>query len=426
MSFNWPDIPFTGAEVEAFVIAYKELAQEILDSYDTEFSESNQIGYVKLPYMSKENIKIYLENALLYSAFIIKQRAGNSGPGTDFVLGNSPLNTQLNPNQQEKLLKKMGCSIAGLTLCFGSGDDSDDESPYPPCIPGIIPCKIPPELEDVSDGASADDGKEDCPKYSIKYNGEGPKGTNNGRSPDRSLLWKAYVQALKLFGATASITGIGSIYTVALLLEHYFEASGQTFSSAGIVNGILGIEIKRYMNKHYLQKVTKRTPSPAERSAYGMSETDNLYSVDFYSYLWLGSTFGGGLVVTDGTETITEIPGFTIAENFNYVKAVIDDFDFNYAWTIARENTPNPIPGTDFDNEQIVSGPSLCPQNGQPKTVCGALTGDGHHNHDYVIRLPVAEAHGDGCRQYSEEDKYETGKPFPVQIRFQRTLGNGA
>lgn len=108
MSFNWPDIPFTGAEVEAFVIAYKELAQEILDSYDTEFSESNQIGYVKLPYMSKENIKIYLENALLYSAFIIKQRAGNSGPGTDFVLGNSPLNTQLNPNQQEKLLKKMG------------------------------------------------------------------------------------------------------------------------------------------------------------------------------------------------------------------------------------------------------------------------------------------------------------------------------
>jgi hypothetical protein len=425
MTFNWPDIPFTGAEVEAFVDAYKAFAQEVLDSYDTEFSESNEIGYVGLPYMSKTNMKIYLENALLYSAFIIKQKAGNSGPGTDFQLGNSPLNTPLNDGEQDKLLKKMGCTVAGLTLCFGAGDDADDAILGPPCIPGVIPCRTPPELEDVADEAS--DGDEPhCPKYRSNYNGGGPKATNNGQTPDRSLLWKAYVQTLKVLGLGGLVAGEAAIYTSALLLEHYFNASGSTFTSAGIANGALGVQIRQYMNKHYIQKVNKINPSPAQRSAYSMLETDNLYSVDFYSQLWLAGAFGGALVVTDGTETITQIPGFTIAENFNYIKSIIDDYDFNYAWTIIRANTPNPLPGTPFDNSQIESGPSLCPTDGSPpKTVCGALTGDGHHNLQYAVRLPVAEAHGDGCREYSENDKNETGKPFPVLITFSRTAGNG-
>jgi hypothetical protein len=36
MSFTWPEIPFTGAEVEAFVIAYKELAESIYANWDGE------------------------------------------------------------------------------------------------------------------------------------------------------------------------------------------------------------------------------------------------------------------------------------------------------------------------------------------------------------------------------------------------------
>ena len=31
MTFNWPDIPFSGTEVDAFVVEYKALAEAIYD-----------------------------------------------------------------------------------------------------------------------------------------------------------------------------------------------------------------------------------------------------------------------------------------------------------------------------------------------------------------------------------------------------------
>ena len=58
MSFNWPDIPFSGTEVDAFVVAYKEFAQEILDAFPKEFySESTDVGHLLLPYGTKQNLK---------------------------------------------------------------------------------------------------------------------------------------------------------------------------------------------------------------------------------------------------------------------------------------------------------------------------------------------------------------------------------
>jgi hypothetical protein len=86
MSFTWPEIPFTGAEVEAFVIAYKELVESIYANWDGESLAAYQDypGYagsqLKEPFTNKETVKKLMESGLLYAAFIMKQRSGGSGP----------------------------------------------------------------------------------------------------------------------------------------------------------------------------------------------------------------------------------------------------------------------------------------------------------------------------------------------------------
>ena len=105
MTFNWPDIPFSGTEVDAFVVEYKALAQAIIDDYD---NYDVNLNTVKLPFKHREDVKIFLEYGLTYAAFIVKQRAGNSGPGEDFELGNSPLGLILPPILKKRLWEDTG------------------------------------------------------------------------------------------------------------------------------------------------------------------------------------------------------------------------------------------------------------------------------------------------------------------------------
>ena len=105
MTFNWPDIPFSGTEVDAFVVEYKALAQAIIDDYD---NYDVNLGRVKLPFKHREDVKIFLEYGLTYAAFTVKQRAGNSGPGGDFQLSNSPLSLILPPMVIERLIEDTG------------------------------------------------------------------------------------------------------------------------------------------------------------------------------------------------------------------------------------------------------------------------------------------------------------------------------
>ncbi len=92
MSFNWPTTGFTGTEVEAFETAYKELAEEILIAHESSIDNIGvEQNHLKLPYRDVHNLKLFLEKGLLYASFIVKQRAGNSGPGTDFDLTSSPV-----------------------------------------------------------------------------------------------------------------------------------------------------------------------------------------------------------------------------------------------------------------------------------------------------------------------------------------------
>jgi len=421
MTFNWPDVPFSGTKVDAFVVAYKAFAQEVLDAYDTEFYDAaHSVEYIRLPYMTKENVKIYLEKALVYSAFVIKQRAGESGPGTDFELGNSPMNIELPPGEAGSLLKKLGCTWDNdsFDICFENGDnDNPDDKKLAPSDP-------PPEVDDVADGA-ADDGDgdgpddDDCPKTLSNYRGGGPNATNNGQTPDKSLLWQTYVQVLKGAGlAVLAIPGIGSLWTTGDMLGHYLGGSGTTYTGAGFVNPTLGSEINSYVNKYSASYVTELNPSSAARSAYGMDANDKMYSVDFYGYLWLASGFGTATIITDGSENNVG----NIIGNISYVKQIFDDYDFLYAYTIIRNSG---LPGLPLEeDDSIESGLYLCNEQEQ-RTVCGALSLGDFTGVQYIVRLPVAEAHGDGCVPFQEERAQDTGKPFPVRIQFSRSSGNG-
>lgn len=113
MTLTWPDIPFVGAEVTAFVAAYKELAESIYDNYyedyEYEFDVTIDSPHLKPPFRNREVIKELLENGLIFSSFIIQQRSGNVGPGIDFDLGNSPFSKVLDSDAWLELGQKLGC-----------------------------------------------------------------------------------------------------------------------------------------------------------------------------------------------------------------------------------------------------------------------------------------------------------------------------
>jgi len=139
MSFNWPVIPFAGTEVETFVTAYKELAESIYENFLDEagFDENVTTGgpHLKAPFRNREIVRDLLENGLVFSSFIIQQRSGTPGPGTDFVLGSSPLDSIIDSSDWLNLLRKAGCifdegEIAESLRTNLEGDDPtpmDDE-----------------------------------------------------------------------------------------------------------------------------------------------------------------------------------------------------------------------------------------------------------------------------------------------------------
>lgn len=111
MSFTWPDIPFQGTEVEEFATAYKELAEHILDDYFNG-GPLNFLNLLEPAYGLKDITRELLQEGLFYACFIIQQRSGTSGPGTDFVLGNSPIDINTiseSDNLAPKILKLLGC-----------------------------------------------------------------------------------------------------------------------------------------------------------------------------------------------------------------------------------------------------------------------------------------------------------------------------
>ena len=105
MTFNWPDIPFNGSEVSTFVDAYKDLGDAIIDQWDGKVDPNE----LHAPFTNKDTVKELIQAGLVYASFIIQQRAGVAGPGTDFDLGNSPTPIPLDTNERIQFYEDLGC-----------------------------------------------------------------------------------------------------------------------------------------------------------------------------------------------------------------------------------------------------------------------------------------------------------------------------
>ena len=131
MTFNWPDIPFNGNEVSTFVDAYKELGDAILDQWDKKVFPRE----LHAPFTNKDTVKELIQAGLVYSSFIIQQRAGVAGPGTDFDLGNSPTPIPLDIGERIEFYQDLGC-VWDPEKMGDSWEEANTRFPNPEPLPG--------------------------------------------------------------------------------------------------------------------------------------------------------------------------------------------------------------------------------------------------------------------------------------------------
>lgn len=417
MSFNWPEIPFTGAEVEAFVNEYKIVAEELYYNYSYDSLE------LLTPYVNKSAFKKYLEYGLIYAAFIVKQRAGNSGPGTDFDLNNSPysptdaMNT---PEKRKKIMENLGCVFdPGEMIVSWQENKENDPSldPYDELGPEDEPWKGPVgDLMDALTGLGATNPDDECNGFYARYENINNNPPINANGP----LWSVI---LNLGEKTLGFLGGASGYLAVQLLRRYLEGTGGVFtensvwglaSKSGVKN-----EIKNHINfwKNNTSVVqpleSGLTASSTWRTYFGLSESDVVFRVAFANNFTLASCFGTATVVLSGDPVFGDFE----------VKRLIDDYDFFYGWEVVRSFIGNDFEGAPINDLSITSGANRkttgnktgpCDPN---TTVCNAIDREGIH---WAIRFPVAGSFGPGCYDKWEDhpNAEDSGKPFSININF--------
>ena len=338
MSFNWPDIPFSGTEVDAFVAEYKALAQAIYDDYE---NYNVNLNKVKLPFRRGEDVRIFLEYGLEYAAFIVKQRAGNSGPGGNFDLSGSPLtknnlpptppNTgpSADPGAMEECFQN---NMNGNTPPGSPNEDPDDGKPNPNQPSGVDetgdnsqnnpppgenpPPPCPPFFADYQETEAAQTG--DCLAIVLSSFFSG-----------FSNLWAAtrwtYLSALTFKLVERYIRGVGGFYTLASL-------HADTNPNAGVW---IREDIMNYLNRQ-LPLVVNLTA--ADKVNYGMNPDGNAYVFKGENAPGLKNSLGSFTVITDGTEPTTtimyegqqrEILNVGGITSIDQIKQVRDDYGFN-------------------------------------------------------------------------------------------------
>ena len=355
MTFNWPDIPFSGTEVDAFVTEYKALAQAIYDDWDDDgemriydFDPAGHdlpISFLKAPFRRRSTVKILLENGLVYAAFIVKQRAGNSGPGTDFELGNSPLIPAMTLGERYDLFSDLGCVFTPEAMeCAyrknnsGKNPPVDLGDPFDVLADGGIPNDdIDPDDPNIPTN-DPDDPPEDCPNKNLRENA--------------------------LIGLANTPGPFSSCFrdVKAKLLDRYLSCDDSVFTENDIQNKIpnLRAAVQEFFDRTsngdrqcnlLRQCVTKRLNITSNFSAegkarMGVGPTDKIHEVSFYTdpgpRLCLHTAFGTAIVITSSSEQVLRI---------------LDDFDFVYGNLADRPDAsytgqPNPGKkvGTYFDS----------------------------------------------------------------------------
>lgn len=436
MTFNWPDIPFSGTEVDAFVVEYKALAQAIIDDYD---NYDVNLNTVKLPFKHREDVKIFLEYGLTYAAFIVKQRAGNSGPGEDFELGNSPLGLILPPMLKKRLWEDTGpnSNDNARKECFENnqnGKNPDGSTKDPDSGKDDNPLEW--YMDEVGDNIK-DLTTDDCTPFLDKWN------DTRNKNEDETCLEQLFAEAARLFGdffRDARFTYLSAL--TFKLVERYLKGTGGTYTLSNLhsdINPVAGV----WMREDIIKALNKQLPNvvpltAAERAAYGMGPNGNAYVLNGNTAPGFKNSLGSFTVFTDGTEeTFQSPPGaekplhfmvYDALTSVDQIEQVRDDYGFNdYGLTNTRSYTQGDMPGDPLPDNQIKSGtewvgPNTIPCEAAAYTELRREDGDTDPKWNYTdiaayFRYIIASNHGIGK---VDPGGYENapciGKPFPIHF----------
>ena len=414
MTFNWPDIPFSGTEVDAFVVEYKALAQAIIDDYD---NRDVNLNTVKLPFKNREDVKIFLEYGLTYAAFIVKQRAGNSGPGGDFQLGNSPLSLVLPPSLIERIIGDSGPNSDDNARkeCFENnqnGNNPDGSSSDPDSGDQLNPLEW--YANEIGDGINDLTTGECQPVVNIVNETK-----NNNEEEDclEALLSGFFSSFSSAFGGIRFSGAYLSALTFKLV-HRYILGIGGTYTLSNLhaeVNPNAGV----WMREDIISALNKQNfplaanLSATEKANYGMDPNGNAYVLNGVIAPGFKNSLGNFTVITDGTENTLTIeyggePRIVLLENgltsISQIKQVRDDYGFNdYGYTNERSYTLGDMPGDPIPDNQIKSGSEWVDENTTPCEAAAytVLRQESNPKFDYkdiaaYIRYIIASNHGIG------------------------------
>ena len=341
MTFNWPDIPFNGSEVSTFVDAYKDLGDAIIDQWDEKVDPRE----LHAPFTNKDTVKELIQAGLVYASFIIQQRAGVAGPGTDFDLGNSPTPIPLDTNERIQFYEDLGC-VWDEDKMGDSWEEANrrfsDPPPLDPAGEDDLDRRYPNDGDNPNDNdPNGPDEPKRCPEIPC------PPGfvCINGICVEEECSDNPCSLTLKeqaLFAGYAVVSAFGSLGGMkAGLLKRYLTCDSSIFTESNITSGLknqMQIELTKVINRKVryssiagqstipLTDVTSQVPSNL-KSAIGYQTGDKIWKTETYTPN-LGSTYalGGVYVIADGTT--------------NEAKRVLDDFDFAYGYEANSQWAP--------------------------------------------------------------------------------------
>jgi len=387
MSFTWPEIPFTGAEVEAFVAAYKELAESIYYDYTDIGGSIGESGILKAPYSRKEIMKELLTNGILYAAFIVKQRAGNAGPGTDFDLSSSPVRPTFSPSEYSNLIKRLGCKFDEDEM-QDAYDKSKENDPNPPDFP------LPQSIEDIINGIVGNNPTGD-PDDNIT-----PQNTPQPDNCSAPTLWESFLlngwRGLNIGNPFNRVIGEATVRYLSCnktpLTENDLspdEKNKLKEIAQDRVDANRGKWPSGHPNAAPLggwgppyDDVTNSKYNQQQRDAMGVPPNGRVLEVPFYANEGtVGNLFGIATVIVDQN---------------NNVVGIRDDFDFAYGNEVNRQGT-NQVPGDPYSDNQIVNGSSWTGRTEQQV----------REEHTGINRGVIIDSHQSG-----------RGYPVPINITF--------
>ena len=341
MTFDWPDIPFNGSEVSTFVDAYKDLGDAILDQWDEKVDPRE----LHAPFTNKDTVKELIQAGLVYASFIIQQRAGVAGPGTDFDLGNSPTPIPLDIGERIQFYEDLGC-VWDEDKMGDSWEEANRRFPDPPQLDGPgeddLDRRYPNDPDNPNDNDPYNpDNEKKCPEIPCPPGFECINGICvEEECPDDLCSLTAKEQAL--FAGYAVVSAFGSLGGMkAGLLKRYLTCDTSTFTEANITSGLksqMQDELTKIINRKVryssiagqstipLSDVTSQVPASL-KSAIGYQAGEKIWKTETYTPN-LGSTYalGGVYVIADG---IT-----------NQARKVLDDFDFAYGYEANSQWAP--------------------------------------------------------------------------------------